>query len=217
MTDPNKTHIAIVLDRSGSMQTIEAATIGGFNEFINVQRQAPGEATVTLVRFDDRYEIDYNFMDLREVPPLRTLQTRGMTALYDAIGRTINEVGQQLARMPEHERPGRVVFVIITDGQENKSTRFNRQQIAEMTRRQTEQYNWQFVYLGANQDAIETATSLGMNGNLAATFKGTSRSMQAAFSATAQNISSYREERTCLNPDSLGYSAAQRSDLMGNG
>lgn len=213
MTDPNKTHIAVVLDRSGSMANIEQATVAGFNEFISVQKQAPGEATVTLVRFDDRYDIDYSFLPLQNVPILRTIEPRGWTALHDAIGRTIDEVGAQLARMPEHERPGRVVFVIITDGMENRSTRYKQHQIAEMTRRQTDQYGWQFVYLGANQDAVGTATGLGMNGNLAATFKGTSRSMQAAFSATAQNISNYREERTCLNPDSLGYSAAQRSSL----
>lgn len=216
MTDPNKTHIAVVLDRSGSMGCIEEATVGGFNEFINVQREAPGEATVTLVRFDDRYEIDYSFMNLRDVPVMRRLDTRGMTALYDAIGRTINEVGEQLARLQEHERPGRVVFVIITDGQDNKSCRFSRSKIAEMTQHQTAQYGWQFIYLGANQDAEATATGLGMNKSLAATFKGTSRSMQAAFRSTSHNISSYREERTCLNPDSLGYTAAQRSDLMGN-
>jgi hypothetical protein len=163
MTKENFVEIVIVLDRSGSMATVQADTIGGFNTFIKNQKaQALGEMKVTLAQFDDRYDIVYSGMDIKDVPLLtsQTYVPRGMTALYDAIGKTINEVGERLSHTPEKERPSLVVFVTLTDGHENSSQEFKQAQVKDMIKHQTDKYNWQFVFLGADQDAFQ-AESLG--------------------------------------------------------
>lgn len=166
------THIAIVLDRSGSMSSVKEATINGFNEFIVGQRQVKGEATVTLAQFDDVYEVVYDFVDLKTVPFLneRTYCPRNFTALLDAMGRTINETGKRLAAMPESQRPERVIMLIQTDGMENSSKEFDSGKILEMVTHQRDKYNWQFIFLGANQDAILTAQSYGIQVGKAITY-----------------------------------------------
>ena len=122
----NLTEVVFVLDRSGSMHGLEKDTIGGFNGLIDKQRKAEGETDVTLVLFDDTYELVYDRIPVREVPELteKTYEAGGCTALYDAVGRTIDAVGMRLAGTPEEERPSKVLFVITTDGLENASTRF---------------------------------------------------------------------------------------------
>src|SRR5512138_1904469 len=126
--------INIVLDRSGSMESIRQATIAGFNKFLAEQKQAPGEATLTLAQFDDIYEVVHRAANLNSVEPLteKTYAPRNTTALLDAIGKTINETGGRLAAMAEDERPERVIFVIITDGLENASQEFTVERVNEM-------------------------------------------------------------------------------------
>ena len=150
MTNTNLTQLAILLDRSGSMQSIVADTIGGFDAFIAEQRNAPGVCRVTLAQFDNEYEEVYADRPLTSVPGLE-LHPRGSTALLDAIGQLVTTIGSRLAAMPEHERPGTVIIGIMTDGQENASIEWTHQAIKALIEQQTNHYGWQFLYMGADQ------------------------------------------------------------------
>jgi hypothetical protein len=206
----NYTDISIVLDRSGSMQSIRRDTIGGFNAFLQEQRAVPGAAAITLVQFDDQYEPVYQAMRLSDAPELteETFVPRGSTALLDAIGRTINETGRRLAALPEPERPGKVVFVILTDGEENASREFDIQRINELIRQQREVYKWQFVFLGANQDAIASASRIGIQAGHALTYAANQAGAPAAMAAVSRNLASYRLEEAA----DLAFSEADREE-----
>ena len=169
MTDSHFTHIAFLLDRSGSMQSIRQDTVGGFEAFIAEQRQQPGRCTVSLAQFDNEYDEVYVDVPVADVPALE-LVPRGSTALIDAIGRLVNATGARLAALPEDQRPGSVIVGIMTDGMENASREFNRPQIKAMITEQTARYGWQFMYMGANQDAVEVGTSLGVDPGMAVTY-----------------------------------------------
>jgi len=162
------TSIVMILDRSGSMATHKSDTIGGFNEFLEDQKKLSGDAVLTLVQFDDEYEVLHNFINIRDIKPLddHSFKPRGSTALLDSMGKTINDVGKTLADMQEHERPDRVIVVTVTDGHENASKNFTRESIFDMIKHQKDIYNWHFVFIGANQDAIATGTSLGIMNNM---------------------------------------------------
>jgi uncharacterized protein YegL len=163
MTDPNYTAIALLVDRSGSMMQIQRSAQDAINEFINSQKTAAGKQrrTVRLTQFDDTYQQVHPSRDAKDVPPFHLIPG-GMTALYDAMGHSIKEFGEELAAMDEDQRPSTVIFAIMTDGMENSSFEFTRETVFKMVRHQEEQYNWQILYLGANQDAIEVGASLGI-------------------------------------------------------
>lgn len=213
MTDPNYTHITVLLDRSGSMQTIDKDTVGGLNEFMKVQKATPGKATVTLIRFNNDAVTDYNNMAIADVPQLSSVFPYGGTAMYDAIGNSINSLGRQLEAMPECQRPGKVVFVIITDGEENASRHFTLHHIKPMIEEQQKKYNWQFVFLGANQDAVLTAGGMGISSLTSATFAASGPAVMHMFAATASNMSSYR---CCSSPNAQvsAYSVEQREEMV---
>ena len=185
MTNPNLTHLYFLLDRSGSMQSIKDDTEGGFNAFIDEQRKQPGDCRVTLAQFDDQYEEVYRDLPLAAVPPLQ-LQPRGSTALLDSIGRLVGEAGSRLAALPEEQRPGIVVVGIMTDGHENASRELTHPQVKQMIERQSKDYSWQFLYLGADQDAIEVGSSIGVSAAHSMTY-GRGR-VAAAMAATSRNI-----------------------------
>jgi hypothetical protein len=189
MTNPHYTHIAVLLDRSGSMQSIKSDTEGGFDAFIAEQRKHPGRCDVTLAQFDDAYQEVYVAQPLASVPAL-DLRPRGTTALLDAVGRLITTTGERLAAMPEDDRPGAVIVVIMTDGLENASHEFTVDSIKKMITEQTETYGWNFVYLGANQDAISVAAGLGVEAGQAMTYTGSK--IDKAFAATSANLNAYR-------------------------
>lgn len=155
------TDITMVIDRSGSMQSIQADAEGGINSFIERQKQEPGETLLTLVQFDHQYEFVHSGVPIGQVPAF-TLMPRGSTALLDAVGRAINETGARLAAMPESQRPALVVFVIVTDGAENSSCEFTRDQIRTMVEHQQSAYKWQFTFLAANQDAFAAGGAMGI-------------------------------------------------------
>jgi hypothetical protein len=161
MTNPDRRLIAIVLDRSGSMINVKTDTEGGLRAFLAEQAKAPGETTVSLYQFDDQYEAVHENTPLADVPDF-VLHPRGMTALLDAVGRTVNAVGSQLAAMYEPERPGEVVVVILTDGCENASHEFTLPMVKDLITRQQDDYGWKFVFLGADQDAFEAAGGMGI-------------------------------------------------------
>jgi len=185
MTNPNLTHLYFLLDRSGSMASIKDDTEGGFDAFIAEQRSQPGECRVTLAQFDDRYEEVYRDAPVADVPPLR-LSPRGSTALLDSIGRLLGEAGARLSALPEHERPGVVIVGIMTDGHENSSRELTHAQVKALIERQTSEYAWQFLYMGADQDAIEVGSSIGVAATHSMTY-GRGR-VAAAMAATSRNI-----------------------------
>src|SRR5213593_4061464 len=159
------THIAVLLDRSGSMADVKDETISGFNYFLKEQKSAGDNASFTLVQFDsESTDVVHEARPVRDVPDLNqdTYRPRGSTPLLDALGSTINSTGRTLAAIPEANRPDKVVFVVITDGQENASHQFTKARVKEMIDHQTGKYNWQFVYLGANQDAFAEAGAVGI-------------------------------------------------------
>ncbi|GAA6525937.1 VWA domain-containing protein [Intrasporangium sp. DVR] len=185
MTNPNLTHIAFLLDRSGSMQTIKDDTEGGFNAFIAEQRKQDGECRVTLAQFDNEYDEVYRDLPIAEVPPLH-LAPRGSTALLDSIGRLVTTTGERLAALPEDERPGMVIIGIMTDGHENASREWSHAAVKALIEQQTQAYHWQFLYMGADQDAIEVGSSIGVAAANAMTY---SRGrVHAMMSATSRNI-----------------------------
>lgn len=190
----NYTHISLVLDRSGSMESMRDDAIGGFNTFLKDQQAVPGTATLTLVQFDDRYEKQVDAAPLAGVKPLdaTTFVPRGSTALLDAIGRTINETGARLATMPEAERPEKVLFVTLTDGMENASRVFSRSQIFDKITHQRDVYDWEFVFLAANQDAIEAGAAMGFAADASATYAGSGKGQRQAMQAVSQATAKYR-------------------------
>ena len=190
----NLTEIIFILDRSGSMSRLVEDTIGGFNSFIETQKQEDGEALLTTILFDDQYEILHNGVDIKTVNPLTTKEysARGMTALLDAIGKTINTVGDRLSKASEDHKPSKVIFVITTDGQENSSKEFNQAQIKKMVKHQTDKYSWQFLFLGANIDAIGTAESFGISGQFASNYSANSIGTDSLYTSLSKNVASYR-------------------------
>lgn len=195
MVDMNLTEIVAVIDRSGSMSGIVYDVIGGFNSFINEQRKEPGRANVTVTLFDNMYEILYSGVPLlknetRDLLFEENYYARGWTALYDALGRTMNEVGARFSGMPEKDRPGRVIFLIITDGRENGSREFNLLQIKKMISHQREKYNWEFVFLGANIDAFADGRLLGTR--YAASWDQSTAGVKDVFRRVSASTSLYR-------------------------
>jgi hypothetical protein len=161
MTRPDLTHLYFLLDRSGSMQSIKSDIEGGFEAFVAEQRKAPGECLASLSQFDDVYEVVYTDKPVADVPPL-DLRPRNMTALHDAMGRLITDAGAKLAALPEDQRPGTVIVAIMTDGLENASKEWHAPAIKSLVETQTAQYSWEFLYMGADQDAVEVGAGLGI-------------------------------------------------------
>jgi uncharacterized protein YegL len=188
----NLTEVVFILDRSGSMADLANDTLGGFNSFIEKQKQEPGEAVLTTVLFDDKYEILHNGVNLKAVEALTGKEyfARGMTALMDAVGKTINTVGERLSHTLEKDRPAHVLFVITTDGWENASVEFTQKQIKTMIDHQINKYNWQFIFLGANINAVETAKSYGIS--LASNYLPTVSGTQSLYSVVNEAVTQYR-------------------------
>jgi hypothetical protein len=184
----NETEVVVVLDRSGSMGSIMKSTVEGFNTFINEQKNAEGEAFVTLVQFDDRYEINYQSKPVNEVADLiagETFKPRGMTALHDAIGKTINEL--------KTDRD--VTFVIITDGEENSSREYKGEAIKKMIQTMETDKKWKFVYMGANQDAVTIGQKFGIKGSNAITYTADNEHVTMAFMNVSHNLSNMRSSK----------------------
>jgi Mg-chelatase subunit ChlD len=185
------TDITLVVDRSGSMEEIRSDAEGGVNAFIQNQANEPGEALLTLVQFDTEYEFLHQGTPIGQVSRYK-LVPRGATALLDAVGRAINETGERLARTAEQDRPGLVVFVVMTDGHENSSKEFSKNQIKQMIEQQQNTYNWHFTFLGADQDAFAEARAMGMADMGAANFS--KDKVMAAYHATAAKVGRMRKQ-----------------------
>jgi uncharacterized protein with von Willebrand factor type A (vWA) domain len=169
MTNPDYTAIAILMDRSGSMSLIRNDAQGAVNAYIEDQRNQPGKCTVRLSQFDTEYENVYPSTNIEDVPDY-VLSPRGGTALTDSIAKTVLEFGDELADLDENDRPGTVVVVIVTDGEENSSREYTADAVKAVIKEQQEKYNWQFVFLAAGQDAIKTGAGYGIGAGSSLTF-----------------------------------------------
>ncbi|WP_269522419.1 vWA domain-containing protein [Coraliomargarita parva] len=187
------TYIAFILDRSGSMQSMAQEAIGGFNAFIEEQKKEPGDVRLSLVLFDHEYQPTVTDMPIQEMPPLTAedYQPRGTTALLDAMGRTIDDLGKTLAALPEAERPGGVIVVTLTDGLENASQDYSSAMVAQKVKHQQAKYGWQFLFLGANLEAAEQAEAL----NIQRADRSVYASVEEGIAFNSKEISRRRREQ----------------------
>jgi uncharacterized protein YegL len=204
------TDITLVIDRSGSMQAIRNDAQGGVNAFIAGQSKMPGEVLVTLVQFDTEYEFIHKGVPIGDVPPYE-LHPRGGTALLDAVGRAINETGKRLAELQAEDRPGLVIFVVMTDGEENSSREFTRAQVKEMIERQQTAFNWHFTFLGANQDAFAEAGGIGIPSAGAADFA--SAKVANAWIGTGNKVMRMRTARAQGDAVDNSFTQSERDEM----
>lgn len=189
------TEIICVVDRSGSMGSIKGDAIGSFNIFLEQQKKVPGEAVFSLTLFNTVYDVRHSGIPIKDVPALtdQTYVPGGLTALLDAVGKTIDEVGDRLAKTDEAARPERVVFVILTDGQENSSREYKRDQVMQRIQHQTDVYKWEFVFLAAGKQAFTEAQSLGISlGNIVAYAAGDGDAHRLSVDNLSRNVARYR-------------------------
>lgn len=199
MPNTTYTHIEVLLDRSGSMDTLKDDMEQGFNRFLKEQKSVPGKATIGLTQFDYEHETVYSMLPISEAPNLR-LDPRGSTALIDAMCKSIDDLGDRLAAMRESERPGKVIFVIITDGYENASRKHKRADAMGRVQRQQDQYQWEFIYLGANQDAIAEAATYGIASHSSLTYDSSSPvAVAASYGSLSATITNTRSTGASTN------------------
>ncbi|MEH7883957.1 VWA domain-containing protein [Bacillus sp. JJ1609] len=189
----NLTEIIFLLDRSGSMAGLESDTVGGFNAFIKRQSELDGDTILTTVLFDDEYEVLWNGIDAREVKLTeKEYFVRGTTAMLDAVGKSIIDVGYRLSKTSEDRRPGKIIFVITTDGMENASREFTYEKVKELIRHQQEKYNWEFIFMGANIDAAKEADSLGINIENSYNFEASHKGVENMYEMISESITEKR-------------------------
>lgn len=188
------TELVFILDRSGSMSGLESDTIGGFNAMLEKQRKESGECRITTVLFDNAYELLHDRIDIRAVSPITEKEyfVRGSTALLDAIGRTINKLASVQKNTAEDYRAEKVLFVIITDGYENASRVFTADKVKAMIEEEKSRYGWEFIFLGANIDAVETAGHLGISADRAADYVPDSEGTALNFRAMSETVTCFR-------------------------
>ncbi|MDD3074732.1 MAG: hypothetical protein PHS56_09975 [Eubacteriales bacterium] len=191
----NLTELVFILDKSGSMSGLEQDTIGGYNAMLEKQKALDGEALITTVLFDNNYELLHDRIDLRAVSPITEKEyfVGGTTALLDAIGVTINKIANAHKHTAEDYRADKVLFIITTDGMENASREYDYNKIKAMVERQKNKYGWEFIFLGANIDAVDVAGRFGIAPDRAQNYHGDSEGTSLNFKVTAQAIASYRE------------------------
>ena len=193
----NITEIVFILDKSGSMSGFEADTIGGFNSAVEKQKEADGKVYVSTVLFDNNCEVVHDRVDISEIKPMTRDDYRvgGCTALLDAIGGAIHHIGNIHKYARPEDVPEHTVFFITTDGMENASHRYSSAKVKEMIERQREKYGWEFIFLAANIDAVETAENIGIKRERAANYCQDSAGVQVTYEAMSEAITSLRCHR----------------------
>lgn len=191
-----KTELVFILDRSGSMAGLESDTIGGYNALLSQQRKEEGAAIITTVLFDDRFELLHDRLDIQAVSAMteKDYFVRGSTALLDAIGITMDKIGNVQKHTNPQMRADKVLFVITTDGMENSSAQYSYDRIRMMIERQKEQYGWEFIFLGANIDALATAQRFGIDASRAANYHSDSMGTHLNYSTLNKTVSKFRSE-----------------------
>jgi len=192
------TELVFILDKSGSMSGLEADTIGGFNSMLAKQQASEGECRITTVLFDNNYELLHDRVDIRAVSPIteKEYQVGGMTALLDAIGRTIHKIANVQKHTAEDYRAEKVMFVIITDGEENSSKEYTADMVKALIERQKRKYGWEFIFLGANIDAVQTASRIGITPDRAIDYLADSKGTELNFKVMASAVATFREAGT---------------------
>ncbi|MBE6763426.1 MAG: hypothetical protein E7553_03595 [Ruminococcaceae bacterium] len=190
----NTTELVFILDRSGSMAGLESDTIGGFNAMIDKQKQEDGECYVSTVLFDHESLVLHDRVHLQEVPTMTAgdYTVRGCTALLDALGDAMHHIGNIHKYARKEDVPAHTLFVITTDGMENASRRFTAPQIKAMIARQKEQYGWDFLFIGANIDAVETAAHYGIGSDRAVTYHADAEGTKAVYKAVGRAVGCMR-------------------------
>jgi len=195
------TEIVLVIDKSGSMSTIKSDTIGGINEFLRSQKQIEGEANITLVLFDTTYNVMYQSINIQSAAELteKTYVPNGSTALYDSMGISLKMTKKRIESLPEEERPEKVIFAVLTDGEENSSHLLNKEGQRKYTKESIfervskyQEDGWVFIYLGANQDAMQVGTGMGFYANNTVSYAADSRGMSASMDSMSKYSKSYR-------------------------
>lgn len=196
----NLTEIVFILDRSGSMSGLESDTIGGFNSMIAKQKKVDGEALVSTVLFANESEVIHDRIEIKEIKPLtdKDYTVGGCTALLDAIGGAIHHIGNIHKYAREEDVPEHTLFVITTDGMENASRFYSSDRIKQMIEHQKEKYGWEFLFLGANIDAVKTAHSFGIGADRAADYNSDSQGTRLNFEVLDEAISTVRSSK-CLD------------------
>ena len=194
--------MVFIIDRSGSMSGLEKDTIGGFNSMIEKQKETPGEALVTTVLFDDQYEVLHNRKPINEVPMLSKEQyyVRGSTALLDAIGKSLVNLIDVYRKLKNDEKPEKTIFVITTDGMENASHEFSSDQVKKMIEKQKEKYQWEFIFLGANIDAIKTARDFGISHDRVANYHSDEKGTELNYDVISETVREFRIHKS-INPN----------------
>lgn len=208
-----KVDITLVLDRSGSMSSIRDATLEGVNSFLTKQREEPGEATFTLVQFDDYYEIVHDAIPLADVPLLsvETFVPRGSTALLDAMGKTINNIKTRQKLLSDADKPAKTILVIVTDGGENSSQEYSRDQVFEIVKALDDVEDWDIIYLGANQDAITVAARMGIRSSSSASYLCSAGNVGNVYKNLSRTVSSNRNTRSYSK---TVFSAVERDEMI---
>lgn len=242
------THIVVVLDSSGSMASILDDTIGGFNHFLKTQKEAEGEATMTLVEFaqpafnvravgniwdpnvliggvlndgkksvDPEVNVKFDFQDIKNVQELNKINyaPNGGTPLLDTIAVAMNRTGKSLAALPESLRPEKVLVVIITDGEENASRVYNHQKVMEMIQHQTIVYKWEFMYLGANQDAIQAGAAFGMSAARSMSYGTSKEAIGSTYDVLASKTMAFRSAGNAAEATAaLNFTVEERATVQ---
>ena len=190
----NLTELVMILDRSGSMGGLESDTIGGYNSMLKKQREEEGEVLVSTVLFDDRSEVLYDRVPLEKMPQMteKEYYVRGCTALLDAVGGAIRHIGNVHKYAREEDRPEKTIFVITTDGLENASREYSYGRVKKMVEQQKEKYGWEFLFLGANIDAIETAGRFGISADRAANYNSDREGTALNYEVLAETVCKMR-------------------------
>ncbi len=203
------TELVFILDRSGSMSGLELDTIGGFNGLIKKQKKQEGEANVTTVLFDDQYEILHDRIPLQAIRPMTEKQyyVRGCTALLDAIGKTIHKMITVQKNTSEDYRAEKVIFVITTDGLENSSREYSHDKIKKLIQTQKENYHWEFMFLGANMDAVAEAKKFGINEDRAVTYENDSEGIALNYKVVADAV-------CCMRASSMPIKGEWKDEIV---
>ncbi len=194
----NLAELIFVLDRSGSMSGLESDTIGGYNAMLKKQMDAEGEAFITTVLFDDQYELLHDRINLKGVRPITEKEyfVRGTTALLDAVGKSIQKIINVQRNTAEDEKAEKVLFIITTDGQENASREYSYDQIRSMIEKQKTTYGWEFIFLGANIDAVSEAKKFGIDSSRAAQFHNDKEGIELNYKTVSEAICEMRSSKS---------------------